>query len=100
MDKYVDKLEIVSSGKHKPYSLFWGQCIGLMQTELMAIEGYKDFTAEGDPIALIKAIKGITYNFCDQKYLSGSLWRAYRRLLNTVQRKEEDLKKYYDRLKM
>ena len=99
MDKYVDKLEVLASGKHKLYSLIWGQCTGLMQTELMAVEGYQTFKSEMDPIALIKAIKGVTYNFRDQKYITGSLWRAYKSLFNTVQREDEDLKKFYDRFK-
>ncbi len=96
MDKYIDKLDILETGKHKLYSLIWGQCTGQMQTELMACDDYKEFKDNGDPIALIKAIKGITYNFRDQKYLPGSLWKAYKNLFNTVQCKDEDLKKYYD----
>ncbi len=99
MDKYIDKLDLLETGKHKLFSLIWGQCTGLMQTELMACENYKDFKEAGDPIALIKAIKGITYNFRDQKYLPGSLWKAYKNLFNTVQRDDEDLKKFYDRFK-
>ena len=97
MDKYIDKLDILETGKHKLYSLIWGQCTGQMQTELMACKDYQEFKEEEDPIALIKAIKGITYNFRDQKYLPGSLWKAYRNLFNTVQRDDEDLKKFYDR---
>ena len=55
-----------------------------MQNELQASENYKEMNEKQDPISLIKAIKGITYSFRDQKCLPGSLWKAYRNLFNTT----------------
>ena len=31
------------------------------------MSNYEEMNIQQDPIALIKAIKGITYSFCDQK---------------------------------
>ena len=68
-----------------------------MKNELKAMSNYEDMNMQQDPIALIKAIKGVTYSFWDQKYLPGSLWHAYKNLFNTVQCEDEDLQEFYER---
>ena len=68
-----------------------------MRNKLEAMSNFETINNKQDPIALIKAIKGITYSFRDQKYLPGSLWRAYKNLFNTVQREDEDIKDFYKR---
>ena len=97
--RYLDRQEGLSTGKKKLYTLIWGQCTRVMQNELEAMSDYETMNEDQDPIKLLKNIKSITYNFRDQKYLSGSMWRAYKTLYNTNQKEEEDLKTYYDRFK-
>ncbi len=97
MKRWMDRQEGLETGKKKLYTLVWGQCTKLMQNEIEASNDYKDMDKKQDPIKLIKTIKGITYNFRDQKYLPGSMWRTYKNLFNTTQREDEDLKSYYDR---
>jgi hypothetical protein len=91
----MDRKEGLITGKKKLYTLIWGQCTKLMRNELEAMSNFEAINIKQDPIALIKAIKGITYSFRDQKYLPGSLWRAYKNLFNTVQCKDEDIKDFY-----
>ena len=95
--RYLDREEGLKTGKKKLYTLIWGQCTKVMQNELEATSLYEEMDRNQDPIALLKTIKSITYNFRDQKYLPGSMWRAYKVLYNTTQREEEDLKSFYDR---
>jgi hypothetical protein len=95
--QYMDREEGLESGKKKLYTLIWGQCTKLMKNELEATSNYQSMNMKQDPIALIKAIKGITYSFRDQKYLPGSLWHAYKNLFNTVQHEDEDLNDFYKR---
>ena len=95
--RYLDREEGLTTGKKKLYTLIWGQCTKVMQNELEATSLYEEMDQNQDPIALLKTIKSITYNFRDQKYLPGSMWRAYKVLYNTTQKEEEDLKSFYDR---
>ena len=57
-----------------------------MQNEIEASTGFEEMGKKQDPIALIKTIKGLTYNLRDQKYLPGSMWCAYKNLFNLTQR--------------
>ena len=68
-----------------------------MQLELKATDDWAVIVEEQDPIALLKAIKSITYSFCDQQYLPGNVWKGYKLLFNIVQKEGEDLKTFYER---
>ena len=80
MKRWMDRNEGLESGKKRLYTLVWGQCTKLMQNEIEACNGFEEMERQQDPISLIKTIKGITYNFRDQKYLPGSMWHAYEHL--------------------
>ena len=85
MKRYTDKEEGLNTGKKKLYTLIWGQCTQVMKNELEAIKEYETMKSKQDPIQLLKSIKSMTYNFRDQKYLSGSMWQANKALYNTIQ---------------
>ena len=97
--RYMDKKENLDAGKKKLYSLVWGQCTQMMKNELETCTNYRTMHEQEDPIALIKNIKGVTHNFKDQKYSTGSMWHAYKQLYSIIQKEDEDIKDYYDRFK-
>ena len=70
-----------------------------MQNELEITVNFKKMKREQDPITLINSIKAITFRFCDQKYIIGSMWHAYKNLFTTIQCEEEETKAFYNRFK-
>ncbi len=99
MKRFLDKEEGLERGKKKLYTLVWGQCSEIMKNELEARKDYAIMTSDQDPILLLKILKSITYNFCNQKYLPASMWQTTKALYNTMQGEDEDLKSFYDRFR-
>ena len=80
----MDKKESLKCGKKKLCSSIWGQCTQMMKNELEATTNHAKMSTKEDPIALIKSIKGVTHNFRDQWYATGSLWHAHKQLFSCV----------------
>ena len=76
--RYMDRKEGLELGKKKLYTLIWGQCTKAMQNELETSDKFEKMKEDQDPIVLIQEIKSITYSFRDQKYVIGSMWRAFK----------------------
>ena len=66
----------------------------MMKNELQAMTDYQQMSDNEDPIMLIKNIKGVTHNFCDQKYNIGSMWHAYKQLYQCIQKEYEEIKTF------
>ena len=90
MKRYMDRRDELERGKKRLYALVWGQCTKQIQIELEAADGFEASEKKQDPITLIICIKAITFSFRDQKYVFGSMWRAFKNLFNTTQREDED----------
>ena len=60
---------------------------------------HKEIRKEQDPMELIKAIKGVTYNFCDTQFLPASIWEAAKSMCNCRQDQNEDAKRHHDRFR-
>ena len=83
----------LQAGKKMLYTLVWGQCKKVIHNKLILTHDYKTMRITQDSIALIKNIKNIIYSFRDNKYIPGSVWRAYHALFNIVQ-KNKNIKNY------
>ena len=99
MKRYLDKEERYQADKKKLYNLVWGQCTEMMKNELEIVKEYDEMKKKQDPLMLLRNIKAITYNFRDQKYLPGSMWRAYKSVYNLTMREDEDTTAYYESFK-
>ena len=69
------------------YSLVWGQCTDAFHAKLEGLEMHKTLAQRGDSLGLLQVIKGVVYNFQDQKYLQQSLDDATRRFYTMYQGK-------------
>jgi hypothetical protein len=63
VDKYVKRDITLQEKYEKLYSLIFGQCIKSMREKLEALNEYEEMMQTFDVIALMKAIKGLTYQF-------------------------------------
>ena len=95
----MDKKESLEAGKKKSYSSLWGQCTQMMKNELEACTDFQNMRDNEDPIALIKNVKGVTHDFKDQKYSTGSMWHAHKQLHSCIQKEDEDTKDCFERFK-
>jgi len=95
--RFLEKEEAVESGIKKLYSLIWGQCTEVMRNELKASPDFKATQKTEDAIKLIQSIRGITFSFRDQKYVPGSIWKAYTSVFNQRQREDQDPQDHLER---
>jgi hypothetical protein len=79
VDEYVKRKTYLTENVKTIFSLVWGQCSDIMRQKLEALSEFEAFSAEGNGIALLKAIKALTYNFQSQKYLPHALHESKRR---------------------
>jgi hypothetical protein len=79
IDEYVKRKTQLADNMQTVYSLVWGQCTDVMRQKVEALSVYKTLTTNGDGLMLLKAIKGLVYNFQSQKYLSHALHESKRR---------------------
>lgn len=79
VDEYVKRKTYLTENIKTIYSLAWGQCSDIMRQKLEALVEFEALSAEGNGIALLKAIKALTYNFQSQKYLPHALHESKRR---------------------
>jgi len=70
----------------KLYALVIGQCTDTMVARITANNAYKKTMDERNGIDLLKIIKGICFNFEDQKCMQQSIFEAKMRFYNIVDR--------------
>jgi hypothetical protein len=68
VDEHVRKKSYLKENLKTLYSLIWGQCTDVMRARIKALDKHNNMSNTGDPIALLKAIKALVYNFQSQKY--------------------------------
>jgi hypothetical protein len=81
------------------YALIWGQCTEHMKGKLEAMPSFETMDVDQDSVTLLKAIKGMTYKFADQKYLPFALADAVVRLDHMFQSKDTTDSEYLEKFK-
>jgi hypothetical protein len=85
VDEYVNHENKLAANCETVFSLMLGQCSESMRAKLESLDSYENMKDGFDTIALIKAIKGLIYQFDGQKYHSMALHQAKKRLYNLYQ---------------
>jgi hypothetical protein len=88
VDEYVKRDVRLTENCEKLYSLIIGQCTEYMTSKLDSLLDYDLFNDAVDAMALIKSIKGLTYQFESQRYHSQALHKAIRRFYRFYQTKD------------
>ena len=96
VDEYVKRDNYLKENIKTLYSLVWGQCTDIMRQRIEALDIFMGMAAEGDGLALIKAIKNVAFNFQSQKYLPHSLHESKRRFYLSQQGKHSTTQAYLE----
>jgi hypothetical protein len=88
IDEYVRRKAKLTANCEKLYSLILGQCTEHMVAKLESLDDFKEIERGLDVIKLMKAIKGVSYQFEGQKYQDKALHQALKRLYLFNQNKE------------
>ena len=96
VDEYVKRDNYLKENIKTLYSLVWGQCTDIMRQRIEALDTFVGMAAEGDGLALIKAIKNVVFNFQSQKYLPHSLHESKRRFYLSQQGKHSTTQAYLE----
>ena len=96
VDQFVKKTDTLAENMKTLYSLVWGQCTDIMRQRVEALDNFDAMSSAGDSLALLKAIKGIAFNFQSQKYLPHSLHESKRRFYTTSQGKYSTTQSYLE----
>jgi hypothetical protein len=75
-DEYIKRYVRLVENCEKLYSLILGQYTEYLKSKLESIRDYDSFNDTLDVAPLIKAIKGLTYQFEGQRYHSQALHKA------------------------
>jgi hypothetical protein len=76
IDEFVKRELALEEKLRTLYTLVWGQCTKIVRARVEALPNCKDMSKEFDALALLKAIKSITYNLQSQKYKPNALIAA------------------------
>jgi hypothetical protein len=88
IDEYVRRKAKLTANCEKLYSLILGQCTEHMVAKLESLDDFKEIERGLDVIKLMKAIKGVSYQFEGQKYQDEALHKAMKRFYIFNQNKE------------
>ena len=84
--------------KQKLYAHVLGQCTEGLKAKIEAHNDWKAILTSRNGVALLKIIKGICFDFQDQKYLPQSILEAKSRLFGIRQQTHETVNDYCDRV--
>jgi hypothetical protein len=73
IDEHVKRLTHLGENMKTLYSLVWGQCSDIMRQNLESQETFATISTTADEMGLLRALKGVAYQFQSQKYLSHAL---------------------------
>jgi hypothetical protein len=83
IDEYVRRKAKLTAKCAKLYSLILGQCIEHMVAKLESLDDFKEIERRLDVIKLMKAIKGVSYQFEGQTYQGNDKRQTPRNVSNT-----------------
>ena len=96
--EYRERLKVYENNKFKAYSLIWERCSAPMKSQLESRDNF--LTAiEGNPIALLEAIKQHALNYKEHRYEMSIISDALKTVLLSKQKEDEDLVAYTKRFK-
>lgn len=87
VDEHVRRLSALESNIQILYSLVWGQCSDVVRQKVEASKDFKETADSGDGLKLLDILKGISFHFQSQKYLSHAIDEALKRYYNCAQGK-------------
>jgi hypothetical protein len=93
---YVIRLNMLETNLETVFTIIWGQCTPALQAKLEALSTFADIKDRYDAIDLLKAIKGITFKFEDQRYPQQSLYNAWRSFYLYKQKPEDSNAQYLE----
>jgi hypothetical protein len=70
---FVQRTITLENNLKAMYNVIWGQCSNNMQNKIKSLKGFDQAHSKCDCIWLLKAIRQVTYNFEDHKYIHSSL---------------------------
>jgi hypothetical protein len=88
IDEYVQRKAKLTSNCKKLYALILGQCTEHIISKLESLDDFKEIERALDVIKLMKAIKGVLYQFEGQKYEDEALHEAMKRFCLFNQNRE------------
>jgi hypothetical protein len=78
--QYVNNLQKLENECKKLYTIILGQCTSYMTAKLKELPKFKKLHADKNPVKLLKAIKGLTFKFDNEKEYEMSLVEAIDKL--------------------
>ena len=88
ISQYINNQQKLENECMKLYTVILGQCTTYMVSKLKAMPTFKEMHVTKDPVTLLKAIKGLTFKFDNEKEHEMSLVEAIDKLYRTYQTKD------------
>ena len=85
VDEHVKRTLYLEENIKSLYSLVWGQCTDVVRQKVEANKKFAEIMSSGDGLQLLMILKGISFHFQSQKYLSHSIHEAMKRYYNCSQ---------------
>jgi hypothetical protein len=95
--QYVNNLHKLENECKKLHTIILGQCTSYMTAKLKALPTFKKLHADKNPVELLKAIKGLTFKFDNEKEYEMSLVEAIDKLYQIHQTKEMTKTQFLDK---
>jgi hypothetical protein len=95
--QYITNQQKLENECKKLYTIILGQCTNYMTAKLKALSNFKDMHMDKNPVKLLKAIKGLTFKFDNEKEYEMSLVEAVDKLYRTYQTKDMTNTQFFDR---
>jgi hypothetical protein len=87
IDEFVKREPALEENLRTFYTLVWGQCSEVVRAQSEVLDSYGAMSEDFNSMALLKAIKGIAYNFQRQKYKPNAFNESKSRLYLLIQDK-------------
>ena len=97
IDEYMKRKTVLERNLENLFSLVWGQCESPLQEKLKALPQYKQVSEDCDAIALLLAIRELTFVHETQRYQAMQVFETNKRLANVRQKRLESISEYLER---
>jgi hypothetical protein len=78
------------------YAIVWAQCSESMRAKISGLPEYHEFCAESNGMALLQAIKSVSFNFEESVYRIDAIQEALWQLMSCRQSPYATVQEYYD----
>ena len=97
--KFDDREEMMEDKLKIVFTILHGRFTESLLAKIGGYEKYEDIESDQDIIETMKLIKGIIFNFYENKELTHALWEAYVSVFRCRQHKFETNQDYFERFK-